>query len=199
MSTDAEYTFEVTGERTLVANFEQQITVVEQTVPLAKGLNWWSTNLDITLADLKSAIVAALGSNGTAIIKSQSTSIVYSNGMWIPEDMSFDIRDMYKVQVNEACEITLTGVPVNTSEEVLTINPGNNWIGFPSGTSMTLGDAFAGLNPVNGDVVKSQTGSSVYNGSIWIGSVETLEPGQGYIYQSKATDVKTFTFGTSAK
>ena len=196
VSTDAEYTFEVTGERTLVANFEQQITVVEQTVPLAKGLNWWSTNLDITLADLKSAIVAALGSNGTAIIKSQSTSIVYSNGMWIPEDMSFDIRDMYKVQVSEACEITLTGVPVNTSEEVLTINPGNNWIGFPSGTSMTLGEAFAGLNPVNGDVVKSQTGSSVYNDGNWIGTVGSLEPGQGYLYYSKATSVKTFTFPT---
>ena len=197
VSSDANYTFEVTDDLTLVANFTQEPP--QQTVALAAGLNWWSTNLDITLADLKSAIVAALGSNGTAIIKSQSTSIVYSNGMWIPEDMSFDIRDMYKVQVSEACEITLTGVPVNTSEEVLTINPGNNWIGFPSGTSMTLGDAFAGLNPVNGDVVKSQTGSSVYNGSIWIGSVETLEPGQGYIYQSKATDVKTFTFGTSAK
>ena len=197
VSTDANYTFEVTEDLTLMANFTQEPP--QQTVALVAGLNWWSTNLDITLADLKSAIVAALGSNGTAIIKSQSTSIVYSNGMWIPEDMSFDIRDMYKVQVSEACEITLTGVPVNTSEEVLTINPGNNWIGFPSGTSMTLGDAFAGLNPVNGDVVKSQTGSSVYNGSIWIGSVETLEPGQGYIYQSKATDVKTFTFGTSAK
>ena len=197
VSTDANYTFEVTEDLTLMANFTQEPP--QQTVALVAGLNWWSTNLDITLADLKSAIVAALGSNGTAIIKSQSTSIVYSNGMWIPEDMSFDIRDMYKVQVSEACEITLTGVPVNTTEEVLTINPGNNWIGFPSGSSMTLGDAFAGLNPVNGDVVKSQTGSSVYNGSIWIGSVETLEPGQGYIYQSKATDVKTFTFGTSAK
>ena len=108
--------------------------------------------------------------------------------------MSFDIREMYKVQVSEACEITLTGVPVNTSEEVLTINPGNNWIGFPSGTSMTLGEAFAGLNPVNGDVVKSQTGSSVYNDGNWIGTVGSLEPGQGYIYQSKATGVKTFSF-----
>ena len=119
--------------------------------------------------------------------------------MWIPETMAFDIREMYKVQVSEACEITLSGVPVNTSEEVLTINPGNNWIGFPSGTSMTLGAAFAGLNPVDGDVVKSQTGSSVYNDGNWVGTVGTLEPGQGYLYYSKATSVKTFTYGTSAK
>ena len=103
---------------------------------------------------------------------------------------------MYKIQVSEACEITLTGVPVNTSEEVLTINQGNNWIGFPSGSSMTVSEAFAGLDPVNGDVVKSQTGSSVYNGGNWIGTVETLQPGQGYLYYSKATSVKTFTFPT---
>ena len=166
---------------------------------LSAGTNWWSTNLDITLDDLKSAIVAALGSNGTAIIKSQSTSIVYSNGMWIPESLPFDIREMYKIQVSEACEITLTGVRVNSSEEVITINPGNNWIGVPSGSSMTLTEAFTGLNPMNGDVVKSQTGSSVYNDGNWVGTVGTLEPGQGYLYYSKATDVKTFTFGTSAK
>ena len=172
---------------------------VNQTVELANGLNWWSSNLDITLDDLKSAIVAALGTNGTAIIKSQSTSIIYSNGMWIPEDMAFDIREMYKIQVSEACEITLTGVVVNPSEEVLTINPGNNWIGFPSSTSMTVTEAFAGLNPENGDVVKSQTGSSVYNNGIWIGTMGTLEPGQGYLYHSEATSVKTFTFPTNAK
>ena len=172
---------------------------VNQTVELANGLNWWSTNLDITLDDLKSAIVAALGANGTAIIKSQSTSIIYSNGMWIPESLPFDIREMYKIQVSEACEITLTGVLVNPSEELLTINPGNNWIGIPSGTSMTVTEAFAGLNPENGDVVKSQTGSSVYNNGIWIGTMETLEPGQGYLYYSKATSVKTFSFPTNAQ
>ena len=197
VSTDADYGFTVTADRSLVANFTQEPP--QQTVSLAAGLNWWSTNLDITLDDLKSAIEAALGSNGTAIIKSQSTSIVYSNGMWIPETMAFDIREMYKVQVSEACEITLSGVPVNTSAEVLTINPGNNWIGFPSGTSMTLGAAFAGLNPVDGDVVKSQTGSSVYNDGNWVGTMGTLEPGQGYLYYSKATSVKTFTFGMNAK
>ncbi|MBQ6304997.1 MAG: fibronectin type III domain-containing protein [Bacteroidales bacterium] len=172
---------------------------VNQTVELANGLNWWSTNLDITLDDLKSAIVAALGANGTAIIKSQSTSIIYSNGMWIPESLPFDIQEMYKIQVSEACEITLTGILVNPSEKVLTINPGNNWIGFPSSTSMTVTEAFAGLNPENGDVVKSQTGSSVYNNGIWIGTVGTLEPGQGYLYHSEATSAKTFTFPTNAK
>ncbi|MBR4828235.1 MAG: hypothetical protein IKZ92_00315 [Muribaculaceae bacterium] len=171
-----------------------ELTAETQTITLAQGLTWWSTNLDITLDELKAAIETALGTEGTAIIKSQGTSIIYSNGGWLPEDMPFDIREMYKIQVSAACELSLTGVPVNPSEEVITIYPNNNWIGFPSGTSMTVDAAFAGLSPVSGDIVKSQRGSSVYNGSTWVGSVETLEPGQGYLYYSKATSVKTFTF-----
>ena len=197
VSSDANYTFEVTDDLTLVANFTQEPP--QQTYELSQGLTWWSTNLDITLDELKAAIETALGANGTAIIKSQATSIIYSDGEWIPESLPFDISEMYMIQVSAACTITLAGVPVNPSEEVITIYPGNNWIGFPSGSSMTLDTAFSSLSPVNGDVVKSQGGSSVYTNGIWIGSVNILEPGQGYIYYSKATDVKTFTFGTSAK
>ena len=170
--------------------------IVTQNIMLAQGVTWWSTNLDITLDQLKAAIATEVGTAGTAIIKSQTTSIICSNGNWIPESMPFDIREMYKIQVSAACEITLTGVLVDPSEEEITIYPGNNWIGFPSGTSMTLTSAFAGLSPVSGDIVKSQRGSSVYNGSTWVGTVDTLEPGQGYLYYSKATDVKTFTFTT---
>ena len=51
VSSEATYTFEVTGDHTFVANFTQEPP--QQTVSLAAGLNWWSTNLDITLDDLK--------------------------------------------------------------------------------------------------------------------------------------------------
>ena len=167
----------------------------EQTYELSRGVNWWSTNLDITLDQLKSAIGGALGANGTAIIKSQTTSIIYSNETWIPNNMAFDIREMYKIQVSEACAITLTGVPVNPSEELITIYPGNNWIGFPSGASMTVDAAFSSLSPVDGDIVKSQMGSSVYSSVVgWVGTVTTIEPGQGYVYRSNASSNKTFYF-----
>ena len=167
----------------------------EQIYELSRGVNWWSTNLDITLDQLKSAIGGALGANGTAIIKSQTTSIIYSNETWIPNNMAFDIREMYKIQVSEACTITLTGVPVNPSEELITIYPGNNWIGFPSGASMTVDAAFSSLNPVDGDIVKSQMGSSVYSSVVgWVGTVTTIEPGQGYVYRSNASSNKTFYF-----
>ena len=174
-------------------------TEEEQTITLTQGLNWWSTNLDITLDQLKDAIAAAVGNTGTATIKSQDGSISLTNGNWRPADMPFDIREMYQIQVSTDCEITLSGVPVNPTEYEITIHNGVNWIGFLPAESMSVGEAFSGLNPAIGDVVKSKDGSSSYNGISWRGSVQTLEPGQGYIYQSTASDDKTFTFGTNDK
>ena len=91
------------------------------------------------------------------------------------------------------------GMPVNPTEYEIPIVYGNNEIGFLPNESMTLDAAFSGLNSVAGDVVKSKDGSSSYTGTIWRGSLNTLIPGQGYIYQSKATENKTFTFPTNAK
>ena len=113
--------------------------------------------------------------------------------------MPFDIRNMFKIQVSTNCEITLTGVPVDPAAYEITIVYGNNEIGFLCGESMSVGEAFSGLNPVVGDVVKSKTGSTTYYSNGWRGSLGTLEPGQGYIYQSKATGEKTFTFPANAK
>ena len=170
-------------------------TEEEQTITLTQGLNWWSTNLDITLDQLKDAIAAAVGNTGTATIKSQNGSISLTNGNWRPANMPFDIRSMYQIQVSAECEITLTGMPVDPANCPITIHNGVNWIGFLPAESMPVGEAFSGLNPAIGDVIKSKVGSSTYNGAIWRGSVENLEPGQGYIYQSTASDDKTFTFG----
>ena len=194
VSTDATYSFTVTEDADYVANFA---VAYDQTIALTKGINWWSTNLDITLDQLKDAIAAALGTTGTATIKSQGNAINYINGRWRPANMPFDIREMYRIEVSSDCEITLTGTLVNPADYEITISYGVNWIGFLPNESMSVSTAFAGLNPVDGDVVKSKTGSTTYNGTSWRGSLETLEPGQGYIYVSKATGGKTFTFGTN--
>ena len=175
---------------------------VNQIVVLNQGWNWWSTNLDITLEQLESAIATAVGTSGTATIKSKNGSITYANGQWRESGsttMTLDIRQMYKIQTSTACQITLTGVPVDPADYEITVNHGYNWIGFPCGESMSVTEAFSGLHPVNGDVIKSKNGSSIYQGTSWRGDVETLVPGQGYIYNSVATENKNFTFPTNAK
>ncbi len=170
----------------------------QTTVELSPGLNWWSTNLDITFDQLTVAIADALGTEGSASIKSRNGSLSYANGQW-RGNINFDIRQMYKIQVSADCEIVLTGVPVNPSEYEITISHGINWIGFLPNESMSVGEAFAGLNPAEGDFIKSKDGSTTYHGTSWRGALQTLVPGQGYIYHSKASGDKTFTFPTGTR
>jgi len=35
---------------------------------------------------------------------------------------------------------------------------------------------------------------AMYTGTTWVGSLNFLEPGKGYIYKSNASQEKTFTF-----
>ena len=187
--TTSEYNSNVLSVKNhLILGIEADESQAQETITLPAGSSWWSAHLDITLEDLKAAIAGALGSTGTATIKSQTGYLTYSNGQWSPSTgMTFDLRQMY-------CTFTLTGIPVNPSNYVITIHQGATWIGFLSGESMTVTAAFAGLNPENGDVVKGKMGNATFNGTSWIGGLTTLEPGQGYIYLSKATSDKTFTF-----
>lgn len=194
-----EGTYNYSGKMWYIDNVQVYVPA-EQTVQLAQGTNWWSTNLDITIDDLKTAIAGTLGTSGTATIKSQSGYITYSNGQWRPSSgMTLDIRQMYMIHVSNTCTFTLTGVPVDPTEHVITLYNGSNWIGFLSGESLPIATALSNLTPENGDVIKGKQGYATYSGTGWRGTMSTLDPGQGYIYQSKASGNKTFTFPTNAK
>ena len=58
---------------------------------------------------------------------------------------------------------------------------------------MSVDDAFADLQPEAGDRVKSRTAFAEFsNKGYWEGTLESIVPGQGYIYRSQATEAKTF-------
>ena len=174
-------------------------TEEEQIVTLTQGWNWWSTNLDITLDQLKNAIAAAVGTDGTASIKSQNGAITYRNGQWRGSAIqTLDIRQMYELQTSVPCEITLMGAEVNPSDYEITIQNGANWIGYLCGESKTPDEVF-GSFPMNGDIIKSKDISSVYRNGQWRGQLDRLEPGKGYIYQSSASSDRIFIFPSNEK
>lgn len=183
---------EVTGEPS---------SMVTLTINLTQGANWISSNVDITLEDLQEALVAALP--GTVIqIKSKNngmSSYNPNNGIWRGSLDTFEIGQMYVIQVNASCELSLNASPVDAATQQLVIRPGLNWIGFLPSESMSITAAFSNLNPMVGDVVKSGNFTSTYNGTRWRGSLKTLEPGCGYIYHSEAEGERYFTYPTNTK
>ena len=194
VSTSASYNFVVTGVRTLVANFEASTPIDQQTIELEEGWNWWSTNLLITLDDLKTA----LGSNGLKIEAQNGRYVTYNvnSNTWSGNLTSIEIGVMYKISTSSACTITVSAEVADPSEHAISIYRGNSWIGFISDESMTLNQAFSNFTPTDRDVIKSANNgkATYYQGYGWRGALNTLEPGQGYIYKSNATTTQTFTY-----
>jgi hypothetical protein len=165
-----------------------------QTVSFTQGWNWFSTYLDITMDDLKAALVSALPGTKIVIKSKGNGTATYNGRRWKGQLSALDVTQMYRIGVMSGCEFTLEGEPVNPAEHPITISYGDNWIGFPFNESKTLRRAF-GRFPVEGDVVKSNgNGAAKFNGTRWRGSLNTLEPGQGYIYKSKAPGSRIFTY-----
>ena len=174
-------------------------SILTQTIALSAGVNWFSTYVEITLDDLKAAMVEALPGANNIVIQSKSQNTTYNGTRWRGQLNTLDVASMYKITVEDNCQISLTGMPINPAEHPITI-AGNavTWIGFPFATNMTIEDAFAGF-AVSGDQVSAKGQNTTYNGTRWRGQLNTLEPGKGYIYNSAATGNRTFTFPTSAK
>ena len=181
-----------------------------QPIALASGWNWVSFGVEITLADLQDALVAAYPSAAMNALSIKSKGDGASN--WNPgahrwigglNTIGLDLSQMYMVKVPADGEITVEGMPVDPADHPATIKNGANWIAFPLSESMTVTEAFAGF-PTNQDVIKAKTGGQAQwnsGANRWIGGLANtpLQPGQGYIYISKAAGDRTFTYPTSAK
>ena len=171
---------------------------VIQTTTLVEGNNWFSSHVEITMDDLKGALVEALPGSAIIITSQSSGSATYNGTRWRGNLSTMDVAQMYKISVEADCDITLTGTPVNPAEHPVAISNGSNWIAFPLSEPMTLSDAFAGF-AVSGDMVTGQSGTATYNGTRWRGVISTLEPGQGYVYTSGVAGIRTLTFPASVK
>ena len=156
-----------------------------QVVTLEAGANWFSTDVEITLDDLKAALVQATP-NDEITIQSQGNNTKYNpnNHRWSGQLNSLDLGLMYKISVASACEITLVGEPMDPADHPVTVSNGANWIAFPLNVSMSLNDAFSGFAQT-GDKVQSQSNNASYNGTRWSGQLKNLEPGKGYVFESQ--------------
>jgi len=182
---EASYTFTAVASRQLVANFGPNL--VTKTYELAQGWNWWSPTVLVGVEDLETA----LNDNGLRIKSQDLGEAQYENGSWSNTIESIILGQMYKIETNATCTLTLTGVLYESA--TVTIAPGYNWFGFlGEEQSATITQVFADFAPAAGDKIISQNeGFAVFNGTEWKGTLSTLVPGKGYVYVSNDTQTKT--------
>ena len=169
--------------------------IVTQTSQFASGTNWWTPNVELDGVSLLNQLETGLGTQGVKIIAQDGTSATYSTYGWGGLLTSLELGQMYMVQTTAPCSVTFEGNAVEIANHSITLYHGNNWVGFFGEQSMSVASALANLSATVGDVIIAQDGSSAtYSTYGWGGSLTTFEPGQAYIYNSKASSNKAFTF-----
>ena len=176
-----------------VFNFVSAIT---QTTNFAAGWNWWSSYVELGDNGME-LLENGLGSNGHTI-KSQSDGYAsYLEGFgWYGSLTSVNNESTYQIRANQACTIEITAAASHPSDYVLTLNHGWTWVGYPVSTSMSVADAFSGIVPQTGDMVKSQSNgyASYLDGFGWYGQLNTLTPGIGLMFKSNNATALTFSY-----
>jgi hypothetical protein len=186
-----------TGQMATYTIEYEPVQASSQQINLAQGWNWWSSYIDLSNDGL-TALEEALGDNGI-IVKSNSDGFVtYEDGAWFGSLTSINNEQMYKINMNNTRSAAVTGSLINVSSHPITINSGWNWISFPINHSMGVSEAFGNFSPATDDILKGRNGFTTYysyNGTMgWFGSLNTLEPGSGYMYQSQSNGTKTLVF-----
>lgn len=202
VSYDATYSFIVTSSRNLVVNFE--LTDITQTTSLGTGWNWYSTYIEQSDIDGLGLLENSLYNNGL-LIKSRNEGFVeyYNiNGMtgWYGNLENISNEQMYKIKVGAPCNASITGYVAQPADHPITLYNGYNWIGFPYAQAVNVEVALEGFVPETNDIIKGRDGYTTYysyeGSSMWFGSLNSFEPGQGYMYKSNSAEPKVLTIQT---
>lgn len=203
LTSPAPVIFNTNGFGTLASPYVLNFTTANSHVQLLSGgWNWWSTAVELEGNNGLAQLENSLGENGL-IIKSRSDGYVEPydyNGsiVWFGPLEAIHNEQFYKVSTSNPCVASINGILADPADHPVTLNSGWNWIGFPSQQNISLRTALSGLNPEPDDVIKGRNGFASYYAedgySVWYGTLNTLEAGQGYMYQSKYNGTKTFTY-----
>ena len=188
-----EVTFKVDGSYGSTSNpvIWENSDKLLQTFNLTEKTLWISLYLDPVSKDLQQLFKPV-----SSIIKSVETAdslYTCENQEW-DGNKSIKPGEMLKVTMNQNGLLPVIGSAVDPADYPITVNPGPNWIGVPCDSYMTLDEAFAGLSPVDGDIVKGQAAFASYENGKWVGELEAIEPGKGYVYTSMDDTEKVFRF-----
>ncbi|MBV6439901.1 MAG: hypothetical protein EPGJADBJ_01556 [Saprospiraceae bacterium] len=115
------------------------------------------------------------------------------NGTLNNNNAGINPEQLYKLSTAKPGVLTMKGTVINPTTRPIALANGWNWIGFISIRNQPIAQALGNLSPYAGDVIKGKTQFATFDPTLgWIGSLKTLKPGQGFMYQSNGAN--TFTY-----
>lgn len=158
---------------------------------MEQGWTWISHNLE---SPIKPEVLSS--DNKVSRIQSRSHETLHDPQKgWQGTLTELSAAESYKVNANvSTVSQHINGVEWNPATPI-SINAGWNWLGYPVSQTMSVDEAFATTAAETLDVVVGQNGFAQFDGSKWIGTLETMSPGLGYMYFSQSS--KNVVYNTS--
>ena len=161
----------------------EAVTNIEQVVNLNKNWTWVSFYVyNNNFSNLKEALKTMSPVSGD-MLKSASSFAQYSSDFgWSGTLKALNYKEMFKLNSASEKSFSISGVKLISDTISINIVSGWNWLGFPSQKQVGVKEALSSLTLSTNDMIKSQQKFAVYDNVIgWMGSLDYLEPGKGYM------------------
>lgn len=179
------------GDESDIVTYTYTICKTDLEIPLVKGWNWVSHNRYSDLA------ADELMQDHVERVQTQMGEIYRDSKLGFTghiDDVS--ANDGIKVYMSAEGSIKLDGDLFNPYVQPLSLKKGWNWIGYSLDKPVAIDNALADMEPEVGDYIVNITeGFSQYDGEKWIGTLEEMAPGLGYLMKSESD--KEFVYNPS--
>ena len=179
------------GNVSELREYHYSIKQTNQTLTLVPGWNWMSHNkIDELSAN-------ELTRGGIKRIMTQTSELFNDPSLGFVGSLS-DINptEAFKVETKTLESINLSGELFNPITGEISLNKGWNWIGYPLSKEASLTDALSLLEAEEGDIISGINGFSQYYQGEWIGTIDRLVPGNGYLFKSLSS--KSFLYNETS-
>lgn len=168
------------GDESEIVTYTYTLRQTNLNVPLAKGWNWVSHNQDVALTSDK------LEMDNVDRVLTQIGELYRDPKIGFTGHIDdVNATDAFKVHTTDVGNLQLGGVMYNPYFSPVELKRGWNWLGYPLEKPMTVDDAFSLMeSEANDYIVNLEGGFAQFNGDNWTGTLETLTPGQGYLFKS---------------
>ena len=168
------------GDESEIVTYTYTLRQTNLNVPLAKGWNWVSHNQDVALTSDK------LEMENVDLVLTQIGELYRDPKIGFTGHIDdVNATDAFKVHTTDAGNLQLGGVMFNPYFSPVELKRGWNWLGYPLDKEMTLDNAFSLMeSEVDDYIVNLEGGFAQFDGDNWTGTLETLTPGQGYLFKS---------------
>ncbi|SHI61951.1 Por secretion system C-terminal sorting domain-containing protein [Tangfeifania diversioriginum] len=174
-----------TNNQTTTKDFDAEVidspSLVTQRIPLYKGWNWISFNVENSDMSVQSVINSTKTNSDQ--LKSQTEATTFSGSNWYGVLDMIDCGKMYMLNSHssEPGEIVLSG---NAAEcGTIELTEGANWIGFCPQRSLNINNALSGLIFNDNDYIMTEPSkgkTAIFSGGTWYPENYTMYPGFGY-------------------